>query len=308
MKRIRLLVIVGLLNAAQPADAGSTIQSRGAAALEIRWQGAERVLELADLIVVTLTVEGPEKLATPMAPLLLGGDAKWQLVKRSEPSRESFAPKQERWRLVYHFAPAEPGKIAFTFPAVKYRLADGVEKTATWDAVEFTVTAPAPGGLRDDSSIEGLPPLPPPDPTWWIASAVVGGLFVVIGVLVVARRWLRRAAPRTPAQLALDAWRRLMAKKLHENGRSGRFITLLTMIVRRYLERQLSLPARRRTTPEFLQQLDSCTLLTDDERQFLRAFFERCDAVKFAQSIMRADECRELADAARQFLERHPQS
>ena len=134
---------------------------------------------------------------------------------------------------------------------------------------------------------------------------VVAGLVVLLAALAFGlRRFLRRDSSRTSAQLALEAWDRLLAKKLPENGRSERFITLLTMLMRRYLERQFALPARRRTTAEFVQQLESCPLLSGEEKQFLTSFLERCDAVKFAKVDMSVDECRRWADSARQFLQR----
>src|SRR5207244_1939212 len=82
-----------------------------------------------------------------------------------------------------------------------------------------------------------------------------------------------------------------------------RFITLLTTLVRRYLERQCSVPARRRTTPEFRNVLAPMAVLTIEEKQFLTAFLERCEAVKFAQEMMTPQECVRWAEAVRQFLE-----
>jgi hypothetical protein len=253
---------------------------------------------------VTLTVEGPPKMPTPQAPFALAGDTRWQLVKRSDPIREAVAPSRERWRLTYQFAPAEPGKVLFAFPPVKYRLSDENEHTATWDAVEFEIARPGAGGLRDDTSIESLPPLPERLPIFWIALCIAGLLSLAGGVAWGLWRWWRHTMPRTSAQLALDALDRLLAKNLPESGRSDRFVTLLTMIVRRYLERHYAIPARRRTTPEFAQMLDGCQAMTIDDKHFLAQFFSQCDAVKFAQCTLKPDECRQLAESARQFIAR----
>src|SRR5262249_42701292 len=98
-------------------------------------------------------------------------------------------------------------------------------------------------------------------------------------------------------------WRRLMALRLPEQGRSERFITLLTLLVRQYLERQYALPARRRTTSEFLEQLARISSLGSEQKHFLASFLEQSEQVKFAQVSLTSDECQQWADAARRFLE-----
>jgi hypothetical protein len=304
MNRFGWVLIAGFVVAVQPCSAGVITQTKGPASIDIRWDPADAKLELADLITVTLTVEGAKPLATPTAPLELGDDAAWQLVQRSKASNEAAGPMRERWRLTYRFAPREPGKIAFAFPDVKYRDELGKEQTASWDPVWFEVKAPAAGALRDITAVEAPPALVSADYSAWIWSAVVAGAMFLITLGVGLRRFFRSVPAPTPAQVALAAWERLLAKRLAENGRAERFITLLTLLVRRYLERQFALPARRRTTPEFLQQLEACPLLTLEEKQFLEGFLDQCDAVKFAKSAMSADACRKLADAVRQFLER----
>lgn len=304
MNRPWLMLIGGFLSVCPPCAGGSVTQTNGAAAIAIHWEATEPTLELADLITVTLTVEGIKPLATPIAPLELGDGAKWQLVQRSKPSREEIGVARERWRLTYHFAPREPGRIAFHFAPVKYRDDAGREQTATWDPVAFEVKTPPGGELRDITGSEAPPPLAPPDFSWWIWPVAAVLALLMVGLAVGLQRFFRRTKAPTPTTLALDAWRRLLAKHLAENGHTERFITLLSILMRRYLERQFALPARRRTTPEFLRQLASCLLLDGEEKQFLTTFLERSDAIKFAKSQISADECRAWADKTRQFLER----
>ena len=99
-----------------------------------------------------------------------------------------------------------------------------------------------------------------------------------------------------------------MALNLPEHGRSERFITLLTTLLRRYLERQYAIPARRRTTPEFVQLLADFGTLSADDKQFLVRFLERCEAIKFADVPMPPAECSEWAQAIRQFIQRRQSS
>jgi hypothetical protein len=94
-----------------------------------------------------------------------------------------------------------------------------------------------------------------------------------------------------------------MALDLPGQGRSERFITLLTTLVRRFLERQLALPARRQTTPEFVRLVETSTALSAAQKQFLIGFLSSCDAVKFGRQALTPAECARWASSARAFLE-----
>ncbi len=301
MKSARLIWMLFLT--ASPCAAGVETQSKALATLEVRYEGDKRKLSLADLITVELGVEGSQALRVeaPTEP-----PAGWLLVERSAERRHTIASHRVRWQLTHRFAPREPGKkVPFAFPAVKIR--DERETTVAWDAIDFEVTTQI--AKADLSQLQGIPsiepaaPLPVRDSTWLWWLALSAGVFITIALAVLIRLGMRKSAPRTPAQLALREWRRLMGMNLPATGRSERFITLLTLLVRRYLERQFDLPARRQTTPEFLSRAAQSDRLTVEEQQFLSTFLKRCDAIKFAGVDMPPDECSRLAEAARQFLE-----
>ncbi len=301
MNRIALTLICAFAVAlAQPGAAGTIVQTKGDAELKVHVDAKNSEIALADLIEVSLTVEGDPDLLVK-APLELPSAAPWLLIERSEPTRESIGPRRIRWRLTYRFAPREPGKLVFAFPPVKFRTGAAAEQSVAWEPIAFTVTTPG-GELRDITAVEQVPPLVPPDRSWLIGSAAVGSGLFLIALRFVLLRLFRRVTPRTPAQLGLYEWERLVALKLPEQGRSERFVTLLTTLVRRYLERQYAIPARRQTTPEFLHGLADLASLSADEKRFLARFLERCEAVKFAGMPMPADECSEWAQAAKHFL------
>jgi hypothetical protein len=307
MKPIFMLAAVLLLGIASLCPAGTIVQKKGPATLEVTFDGATPKLALSDVIGVTLTVEGPKALRAPVAPLELPGAAPWVLVERSKLIKENVGPDRIRYRLTYRFGPREPGKkVTFQFPEVKVQSGDD-EQALTWKPVDFEVETQIAAAdrkeLRDITSIEALPPFAPPDRTWvWLAAlavAVVLGGVMVLGV----RRLLRRTPARTPAQIALYEWQRLMALDLPGQGRSERFITLLTTLVRRFLERQLALPARRQTTPEFVRLVETSTALSAEQKQFLIGFLSSCDAVKFGRQPLTPAECARWASSARAFLE-----
>lgn len=295
------LTLMLVFAVAGPCAAGSVVRTTGPAMLEVRFDADKPKIALADVIDVTLTVEGPPDLVV-IAPLQWATNAPWQQLDRSAPTREPAGAGRIRWRISYRFAPREPGDLEFAFPPVKFRAGDGQEQAVAWEPIPFTVITQG-GELRDITAVEELPPVAPLYRSWQIGVAVAGAGIFLIALLFALRRVFRRAVPRTPAQLALYEWERLVALKLPEQGRSERFITLLTTLLRRYLEGQFAIPARRRTTPEFVPSLAAVAGLSANDKQFLARFLERCEAVKFAGVPMAVAECSQWAQATRQFIQ-----
>jgi hypothetical protein len=289
-----------------PSLAGEAVQRKGAATLEIRYEGDTRDLALSDIVTVTLKIEGsPSGKIT--APLELSPAAKWLLDEPAQTVRETLGPGRMRWQRIYRFAPREPGQITFAFPDVQISDGEMDPQTVTWEPIDFIVTTKIAqldrSALRDITGVEISPSsATPPEPSWhWWLLAVL--LVLMVGTVVfVLRRLLRRKHGRAPLERALYEWQRLLAMKLPERGRSERFITLLTLLVRDYLEREFDLPARRRTTREFLHGMTLHAVLTEAEKLFLTRFLERSEAVKFAHVEMPPEECASWAEQVRLFL------
>ena len=299
-----MLLTIAFLGAVLPCRA-DLVQTKGSARLAI--QPATAAIALADTITVTLTVDGTPALRVD-APLDLPRSAKWQLVERTKPDREAMGPDQVRWRIVYRFAPREPGEIVFAFPDVKFRDRDDQDQSASWDPVVFTVKTKitqldraATRGVADIESLPTVTPVASMWPAWTTLAAVVA---IMTGIGFGWRYWVWRRMPKTPAAWAQGELDRLLTLRLPEHRRSERFITLLSLLLRRYLEKQFHLLARRQTTPEFLQHLNMQAEFTDEEKRFLTTFLSRCDAVKFAGIEMPTDECHRWAAATGQFLKR----
>jgi hypothetical protein len=308
MNQIRFILVVLLMSAALPCVAGEIVQRQGGATLTIRYDAEKPRLALSDLITVTLEVEGKKTLRVSAADRF-PASFPWLLVELSRVERTPLEGDRVHWRLRYTFAPREPGKQSFAFPEVKLRESNDEkdDRSIAWSPVDFDVTTaiadPDRASVRGDASIEKLPDLPPPLFDWrWLPVAV--SILLVLGLALVAVLLWRRRTAKTPAGLALYEWQRLVALGLPEQGRSERFITLLTLLVRQYLERQFLIPARRQTTPEFLRDLEQHSSLSAEEKQFLTSFLPRADAIKFAGTDMSAAECTQWAQAAREFIAR----
>ena len=306
MSRLRLMLLVASVLLAEPCAADTIVQNKGMATLEVHF---EPKLTLADTISATLIID-----ASPAheinAPRDLPAASKWLLVERSQAERETIKPGLIRWRQTYRFAPKEPGDAPFTFPDVKLREGEAALQTIAWEPIPFTIALPTiepdRTKMRDGIAIEKSPD-PVVERSWYLlvvlCAVVTYSIVMLAVVIVVMRHSIRRKPPASASDRAIYEWRRLIAMKLPQQGRTERFITLLTMLLRAYLERDLDWPARRQTTREFLQSCTQSTSLNDLEKRFLADFLERAEAVKFAGVGMAFDECNAWAEKVRQFLE-----
>jgi hypothetical protein len=154
------------------------------------------------------------------------------------------------------------------------------------------------GELRDITGIEQVPEEPTSE-LWPLAAALVGPLVVGLLATWLWRRRRKFVVPAVaPERWALAELERLGSRRLAEQGQVEQFHTLLSGIVRRYLELRFQIPASRQTTPEFLVHLADSAILSPEQQVPLRAFLERCDLAKFAQAGFSTEECTASAQAA----------
>ncbi len=303
MTRLGLLLTTALTLLACPC-AAETIerQARGTATLEVRF---EPKLTLADTITATLVVE-----ARPgweiSRPRDLPTTAKWLLVDRSKEERESLPAGWTRWRQTYRFAPKEPGDLPFTFPDVGLRDPNAGEKAISWNAIPIQVAVPAVSpdraAIRGNTDVERSPRLPVHQIPWYYVLIWFPLLLPFIALIVLLCFLLRRKQAHSALARALYELQRLTAMNLPTRGRGERFITLLTLLVRAYLERACAWPARRQTTPEFRAACECAAALNADEKRFLIELMQRAEVIKYAHANITIDECMLWAEKTRQFL------
>jgi hypothetical protein len=159
--------------------------------------------------------------------------------------------------------------------------------------------------LHDITSIEEVPPAPP-GPRWWLWALGLGGV-VLLGGLALAgwelvRRRARAATTMPPEPWALAELARIEALDLPAAGAFERYHTLVSDVIRRYLELRFGLHAPEQTTAEFLASVRQSPHLTTEQQTALGDFLKRCDVVKFAGVGSTLEECRCVADMARQCI------
>ena len=143
-----------------------------------------------------------------------------------------------------------------------------------------------------------------PMPLRWLWFAL--GAILVVGVGYVGyRRWSAQRAIEFVELAHERALRRLDVLErtgLPDAPSVDRWYVELSDIVRRYIEERFDLRAPELTTEEFLTVAENSVDL--GERQtLLKAFLERCDAVKFARYSPEQAESRDAIASARRFLE-----
>jgi hypothetical protein len=136
---------------------------------------------------------------------------------------------------------------------------------------------------------------------WWIAIALAAA---VIGWMLwrkfrLTKNLIQGAVVVPPHRKAKDRLRgagELMSDPY-------RFCSLVSDVLRSYVEERFDLKAPERTTEEFMEELRSSSKLRGDHKSLLEDFLGRCDLVKFARFEPTIPELEALLDSAYRFVD-----
>jgi hypothetical protein len=144
-----------------------------------------------------------------------------------------------------------------------------------------------------------------------IPSSYAWLLWVLVGIAAAVAAWFlwrkfkqRKLKPKSVAVIpahrkAKDRLRN--AEELLSDPYA--FCSLVSDVVRGYLEDRFELHAPDRTTEEFLAEMRSSSVLRREHKALLEDFLERCDLVKFARFEPSQSELKGLLDAALRFID-----
>lgn len=166
--------------------------------------------------------------------------------------------------------------------------------------------ATGPGaGATNDLDIRGLKgPVHIPSSYAWIGWTL-GALLAAIALWLLWRKLRMRKKFPKPAALipphrrAKDRLRN--ASELLSDPYA--YCSLVSDVIRSYLEERFDLHAPERTTEEFLDEMRSSTALHPDHKALLEDFLSRCDLVKFARFEPTQEELKSLLDSALRFID-----
>jgi len=135
---------------------------------------------------------------------------------------------------------------------------------------------------------------------WWIALAVVGA----VALLVLLWLWLRPhrlLSPKSAYELALEKLEK--ARALLREDNPVPYAVLVSETIRSYLGQRFQAPSTRRTTEEFLRQMEADrTTPLAEHRDLLREFLQSCDLVKFARYQPTQSELEHVQQRAYSFV------
>ncbi|MDP4611749.1 MAG: serine palmitoyltransferase small subunit family protein [Opitutales bacterium] len=138
---------------------------------------------------------------------------------------------------------------------------------------------------------------------WQITLFIVLGLIalaLIIWAIIAFVRHLRNQhialAPATTALAELEAAAALTTD-------DERFAVLSTNALRRYFEEGLNIPAKGRTSEEFLRSLKGNTQLDHTYSEQLSQFLAQCDGIKFAQQTVDSDQRTKLTTLAKELIQ-----
>ncbi len=209
----------------------------------------------------------------------------------------------------YRLAAWDVGRQSIGIPSAVVRMwgaagAAPVDRELPLGALSVIVrrVGPAPKDTGRRTPRPARPVLTPAEPWWWRYAVGIGAMLLLLLVLW----WLARRGGRTPARPAdpyvesIEALTRLEHLGLIEAGERGRYVALVTQIVRDYLNGRVAGAGLSLTTGELLDAL------RDDARVplvRLRGVLEESDLVKFAQRAVTAERAAAVARDARAVLE-----
>ena len=209
-------------------------------------------------------------------------------VEEPKTDNDGSSVKVANWRLVpepcaeeYKIRPfvvkASPKMMSYQSDEGKFSFVAGPVRFEPPAARE-----PVTGEMECDPR-KDLPPL-----SWklvgWAAAALLAAAAVVAGVLFGARYIARRVKEHrmSPVERAWAELDRLLKKGLPGRGRYKDFYVELTMVVRRYVQRQHGVKAPHLTTEEFFEATRSSPTFPKDALDELMDFLRKADMVKFA--------------------------
>jgi len=137
-------------------------------------------------------------------------------------------------------------------------------------------------------------------PMLWLLLVLIA--LAILAAVLLAIWWPRRQlSAKSAYELALEKLER--ARALLREDKPIPYAVTVSEAIRTYLGQRFHSPSTRRTTEEFLRQMeaDRATPMAE-HRELLREFLQSCDLVKFARYQPRLTELEHVQQRAREFV------
>ena len=162
-----------------------------------------------------------------------------------------------------------------------------------------SLSAQAPQETEDIRPPKGLVEIPQPEKqplALWLG--IGGGVLALALAALLYRHYARKRKRKSPPEIALASLEELETGR--ESVTAETFANRAAGILRQYIADRFGLAAPRRTTEEFLREIEKSPLIGESDH--LRSFLKSCDLAKFAGSNLDSTQRGELIRAARSFV------
>jgi hypothetical protein len=169
------------------------------------------------------------------------------------------------------------------------------------DSIAVVVRPVTPAGARAHRPPRPARPVFVAGPPWWQWAILVGAGVLVLALLwwLLKRRRPRPAAPVAAAIVAGSEFDRIDALGLLEAGERGRYVALVTEVLRAYLSRRIPGAAVGLTNGELLHALRTDPRVPVDR---LATVLRDSDMVKFARHTVGIEQASDVGRQARQVV------
>ena len=271
------------------------------------------VIRLSDEPTLTLTIKAESGVAITKPPF---GESVGEFLIRDYHEPLPTAEGQvEVTRQIYTLEPTRAGTLTISPIAVRFQDnrtgGDGDEHIVESEAVQVEVStivgeaAPSLSDLKPPVGPVELPSRGPPALVWIVTGIAAGVIGIAIWLVLRRRRQASQEPPLTPRQLARLELEQIISRRLAETD-VKEFYVEVTGVVRRYIERSTGVRAPEQTTEEFLREILSKSVFSDDEQRRLQQFLESADLVKFAGHRPASEDMGASIERAREFTQRDP--
>lgn len=300
MRPLRLLPLLLLAAAALPAQTPTPPETT-APRLTVSFSPPSQ-LTVGDRVEATLelTVRTADLTAEPRFPAWQEAWGEAEIVEKGAPEKVREEGGVATWRQRLVLAAFRPGKVPLPPMAVAL---PGEERTVQAQtppdlALEIGSVLPAEEKDLQPKPPAPLRPLPLGERFWWTLASLAA---VCLGLVFLLWRQGRPAAATAPAAPPLPPFDELLGELDRLQGEPSPVAahTRLSLALRHYLGRALSLPAAESTTSEIQRQLLSRRVPGAAARRLVE-LLRACDLVKFARQEVGAERTRERIGAARE--------
>ena len=138
-------------------------------------------------------------------------------------------------------------------------------------------------------------------PTWVVFAATFLTLTIIGAIVWLITRSRKQPVPiKSARERALELLDRIEDEI--EMLSPYQFSIRVSDILRSYVTEQYKLPVTRQTSIEFLNIIKTASPFSEDEKELLKDFLDRCDLIKFARYEATTADSRLLLEEATRFL------